>query len=670
VLVGCSALSERFGLEPPARPEGLRIATFARGAAILGEVAPKGTNNIDYEMDRGTLFGVYEFLERVVGYRFYIHIKDDPDLGVVTPQVSEVSLPTDYSLERAPDLAFRSGGFATWADRPAWMRVTREGAGTGFVGANHTDGGFRKFRQDHPDWFALREDGARDHKYLCYSHPEVLQARLKIIQDCYDGEGGWTGHCAPGPKYITFVPDDVFSWNGRCYCDRCREAFQEERGRFGKFSNIIFRHGVQLAEEVQKRWPDKRVAMLAYEGYMLPPEFDLPDNLDVELCMMWSTTMGKEPYWHERNLQLLRDWSKKLGGARERLYVWNYYCWPAFWTEAPLFFPHNLQEWLQDAYEVSSGEFICPGGNPPQYEMLMCWLWHRLMWDRNADVDALIHDHCEKLFGRAARAMEDFYKTVIDRYERVRWSRRFNESYAPPEQIYGETYPPEVLAKLKGLMAEALAAVPGNGGNIHHRRVAWMQEGFEPFFDEAALAHKWLNHPPAYSVKTVAQAPTGDAAWKETPTLPLMQGNYGREPDLATQVAMARRGEDVFVRFEAAEPTKLAAEDQLALILKKDERELTLTAAGDGVLNGELRAVLLGSLHADQLWTVTLRLPGAVAGLPSGKAATLPAQISRRRAYRGAERTGKSAEYFWMPPMKPPWNWPTRFGQLRFEAAD
>ncbi len=61
----------------------------------------------------------------------------------------------------------------------------------------------------------------------------------------------------------------------------------------------------------------------------------------------------------------MRDWSKKVGGKRERLYVWNYFCWPAFWTEAPLFFPHNLQKWLQDTYAISSGEFVCPGGNPP-----------------------------------------------------------------------------------------------------------------------------------------------------------------------------------------------------------------------------------------------------------------------------------------------------------------
>ena len=171
---------------------------------------------------------------------------------------------------------------------------------------------------------------------------------------------------------------------------------------------------------------------------MLPPDFDLPDNLDVQVCMMWSTTMGKEPYWHERNLQLLRDWSKKVGGKRERLYIWNFYCYPAYFTKAPLFFPHALQKWFQDTYAISSGEFVCPGGSPPQYEIVMAWLWHRLMWDRNADVDAMLRDQCTTFFGPAGATMEKVYQTLSDRYENVHWSREFDECYVPPDQMYGE----------------------------------------------------------------------------------------------------------------------------------------------------------------------------------------------------------------------------------------
>ncbi|MBM4020574.1 MAG: DUF4838 domain-containing protein, partial [Planctomycetes bacterium] len=559
LLVGRSALSEQHKLALPTRPEGLRIAAFPRGVAILGEVKPAGVGNIKHEVDRGTLHGVYEFLERVVGYRFYIHIPKDPDLGVVTPAVKTLTVPSDYTLDLAPDFPLRSGAFEIWSAPLDWQRITREGSGSGMPVINHTDKWFgSRFFKDHPDWAAaIREDGTRSRDYPCYSHPGVLSARVQVTQDVYDGKGGWFGeHGHPGPKWIPFEPTDLWDQKGLCLCERCKPQLQPKRGRFGLASNLLFRHGVEFAAEIAKRWPDKRLGMLAYEGHMLPPDFDLPENLDVQVCMMWSTTMGKEPYWHERNLQLLRDWSKKVGGRRERLSLWNYICWPAYFMTAPMFFPHNLQKWLQDTHAISSGEFVCPGGSPPQFEIVMAWLWHRLMWDRNADVDALLRDQCTTFFGPAGKTMEKLYATVSDRYEKVTWSRKFDESYIPPEQIYGETYTAEAINTLRKLFEEALAACPQDEANIYRRRVAWMQKGFEPFFGDATMAHQWLGKEPTYKVPTVAAAPADAAAWAALPAASLVQGNFGRAPDLATRVRVARCGGDLLVRFEAVEPTE------------------------------------------------------------------------------------------------------------------
>jgi len=131
LLVGRSALSEQHQLTLPTKPEGLRIVSFPRGLAILGEVKPAGVGNIGREVDRGTLHGVYEFLERVVGYRFFIHIPKEPELGIVTPVVKTLAAPADYKLELAPDFPYRDCAFETWIDRPAFMRVTRDGAGGG-----------------------------------------------------------------------------------------------------------------------------------------------------------------------------------------------------------------------------------------------------------------------------------------------------------------------------------------------------------------------------------------------------------------------------------------------------------------------------------------------------------------------------------------------------------
>jgi len=203
---------------------------------------------------------------------------------------------------------------------------------------------------------------------------------------------------------------------------------------------------------------------------------------------------------------------------------------------------------------------------------------------------------------------------------------------------------------------------------MHRRRVAWMQEGFAPFFEEAGLAHKWLRNPPACTVAAVKAAPAEDAAWQALPVASLVEGNYGKEPDLATQVRMARHGDTIHVRVEAAEPTALAKEDRLTLRVQQLGKTLSLTANGEGKVQGELGATLLGSTQKGGVWTVAVSFPAAAVGLEPGKPGAMDAQIERHRAHRGAGK-GRGTDYFWMPPMKPPWDWPPRFGKLRVEAT-
>ena len=518
----------------------------------------------------------------------------------------------------------------------------------------------------------------------------MLAARVQVTQDMYDGKGGWFGeHGHPGPKWIPFEPADLWDYKGLCHCDLCKPQLQPQRGRFGQNSNLLFRHGVQFAAEVAKQWPDKRVGMLAYEGHMLPPDFDLPDNLDVQVCMMWSATMGKEPYWHERNLQLLRDWSKRVGGKRERLYIWNFYCYPAYFTKAPLFFPHALRKWFQDTYALSSGEFVCPGGSPPQYEIVMAWLWHRLMWDRNADVDALLRDQCLTLFGPAGKTMEKLYATVIDRYENVPWSQKFDECYVPPDQMYGETYTPRVVGALKKLFAEALAACPADETNIYRRRVAWMQTGFEPFFADAELAHHWLGKKLTCQVATVAQPPADEAAWAALPAVSMVQGNYGRQPELTTRVRLVRHGDDVLVRFEAAETTEPLLKDSLAMVVKgaplpsppvisgqirpwfsppgslRQDPQRSFNVNGEGECAGFLQPTLLSSNYADGMWTVVVKCPAKALGIGVPEAKAVEVQFERQRAARPKT---PASDYCWVPPMRPPWQSHSRFGRLQIES--
>jgi hypothetical protein len=255
--------------------------------------------------------------------------------------------------------------------------------------------------------------------------------------------------------------------------------------------------------------------------------------------------------------------------------------------------------------------------------------------------------------------------------------------------MYGQTYTPHVISTLKKLMAEALAACPTGETNIYRRRVAWMQKGFAPFFAEADLAHRWLGKTPSYRVATVAAVPANAAAWAALPAVTLVQGNYGKSPGLATRVRLARCGGDLLVRFEAAEPTGPMLPDRLVLVVKpgdeqralaakvkarpawiplgmlRQDPQRSLTVNGEGMLEGTLQPELVSRTYAGGVWTVVVKCPAAALGIAVGKASTVEVQLERQRCRRGKE---PARDYYWMPPMRPPWLAHFRFGQLTVKA--
>jgi len=72
----------------------------------------------------------------------------------------------------------------------------------------------------------------------------------------------------------------------------------------------------------------------------------------------------------------------------------------------------------------------------------------------------------------------------------------------------------------------------------------------------------------------------------------------------------------------------------------------------------------VSNAYADRVWTAVVKCPATVIGL-TGEATPVEIQLERQRAARGKER---ASEYYWMPPMAPPWQSHFRFGQLQAEA--
>ena len=460
VLVGRSALSERFGIDVPTASEGLVIRSFPRGLAIVGEVAPVGTNNWDREVDRGTSNAIYVFLEKHVGYRFLLgrhrERQGGSGLGIRAPDSPTITIETPVEFRDAP----------AFPHRILWSRWTRDGesrpafrsGNANRFWANHTQHNWqRHFRETHPEYFLLNEDGTRDFRYLCHSEPGVLQQYLEFWEQ-YIETGEWLGDWVPPQQHYIFL--EPMDNSPACFCPGC-QAKMRTGSYFQRHVDLWWGFVRQAALEVEKRWPKRRLATCAYQHHLHPPEFDLPANVDVMICTAWPKQLaGKQPGGYEKNLDLVKTWSAKMGGDRSRLYIFDYYDTPGVGTGVPVLFPHLKQRWLREVRDLVSGEFVDSGGSVEPQGYFMARLWARLLWDPDLDVDAYVTDFCGDFFGPAGEPMAAFYKLMIDRYENVVWPDHKPPLHQfRPLEIFGQTYPPRILDRLESYLARAKGAV-------------------------------------------------------------------------------------------------------------------------------------------------------------------------------------------------------------------
>ncbi len=504
ILLGRSGFNEQRGVTPDGLdPEGFIIRTDPGSISIVGEIGPEG--NWQAGIDRGTLWGVYEFLERVCGIRWYFAGEDD--LGIVIPKQQTITVPP-MTLVKAPAYQYRTG--AVPSSGIDWFPVARPGNSTGFW-ANHTHGlpWAKAFGAEHPEYFALRRDGTRmmdpedtscHTNHLCYTEPGVLAQEIKNIAE-YDktGRSVWMdSYTRPTAWYVKFCPQDTEVVR-HCTCPRCQALWRPYEGVGGqdaKLSEIVFGYAARLANAVGERWPGRRVGANAYAGFLnVPRTVEIPDNLDVMYCMFWGSTLQKEPEFWEQERKRISEWVELLGHDRSRFYIWEYFYYPNRFGEAPMFSPHVMWRFYRENQPHVKGAFNnglgIRYGNKSKLTWLIAYLWHRVLWDPSQDVDELLAEFYQKMFGPAEKPMKEFFTLIIDRWEGTDWvGRAPGWGYGVTKgQLYYETYPREVIERLIALLERA--KMMATEGSIYARRVQWYADAHSDFFAEAKKSQKW-----------------------------------------------------------------------------------------------------------------------------------------------------------------------------------
>ena len=365
--------------------------------------------------DLGTLYAVYQLLEKHMGVRWFM----PGELGEVVPQSRTLRVGT-FSETEIPSFRVR------WVERGEWalrnkmnvrVKVGDDEVGIRWKWGFHTHFYLippDKYYGDHPEWFALikgervRPKPKQQGRQLCTSNPEVVAEMAKNMIKVFDED--------PSLDILALAPQDG---GGFCECEQCRALDEDrppEQAWHARYSNRLAVFNNKVAALVAEKHPDKLIKVGAYAMYLrvpLDPNYRPAPNLAVQVCHTYSCNNHRiAPPSCTRNHKYftpeLEHWSK----IAKHLFIYEYYNKGA-WGGLPYHQVHVIREDMPYYHKLGAESFYTqPAGRRWSAVGLNHYIAAKLAWDVELDVDRLMEDFCEKFYGEAADPMRRYWQTL------------------------------------------------------------------------------------------------------------------------------------------------------------------------------------------------------------------------------------------------------------------
>jgi len=342
VYVGATRAARGVGLDPEQLPgETYRIKAAAGNLYILGREDGKRLFPEDKDKDlysgvardtrRGTLYGVIDFLERSLGARWLW----PGELGTYVPRRENVKVDAGLDVTNGPAFRFRNYRIAT-VRRPV---VTGQYKPSVAARLSFSDDGLRryyaalcryllvhqggeterqprvghhfqwwwgKYGKQHPDWFAMRDNGERGPVpgkrwgvRMCVTNPGLQHF---LAEEDWDGAG-----------LLSLGESDDRNF---CRCPDCKawDEPQPEGYKGYTTANRYVRFAQAVHQLAAKRNPKAKLAMFLYMDYTHAPTIDADLSwLYGEFCPWGSGNQAWYPMTpdeHEANKAAWLGWSK------------------------------------------------------------------------------------------------------------------------------------------------------------------------------------------------------------------------------------------------------------------------------------------------------------------------------------------------------------------------
>ncbi len=348
---------------------------------------------------RGTVYGVYHFLEKYINFKCFTKDVESFDrIGVLA--VEDIDICENPAFEYR-EMYFRAAFDADFCvknrlnSNMAYI-PNEKGGKLKFFNFHHSFNELvppELYFDEHPEYFSL-VDGKRlrERTQLCLTNEGVFLAARKTLRR-------WIKE-NPDCKVFSVAQND---WRNYCTCPECRRLDEA----FGTHAATVISFVNRLADDIREDYPDVLLHTFAYQYTKKAPlGLRAADNVIVRLCNIecsWGSPMEaqaeKDPESQAAGfVENISQWGKLCN----HLYIWDYACnfknyllpFPNYKT-----MPGNMRTYHKNGIVgvMQQGNFAY--GETPALADLECYLGAKLLWNPYENEDEIIDEFIRGVYG-------------------------------------------------------------------------------------------------------------------------------------------------------------------------------------------------------------------------------------------------------------------------------
>jgi len=443
-----------------------------------------------------TAFAAYAFLEAATGTRWYF---PGPE-GEFAPRRDRLAI---GALDRTDEPRFayrwpyRCGHRSLnpeWpndlndyvdmgiSDRDVTYWVLRNRRSTRHIPVNHMPRSHRfveRFGESHPEWFSLRRDGTRENAphpdgaraaygHLCYSQRGLVQAVTADVDAFFAGRPAsgrglhaWKDAVANGDAFSLLPHDNI---REGCHCPACTERKNVDGPKFALLSDLIWGYVAKVGQAIELRHPGRNLVCLAYNTYRgQPRQVRLPGNV-IPCPTALHLGNAEDSLAQERIIREIREWKAAAGRP---VALWVYSALECVDGAKLRGIPQTEFRALSRFYHAVQDDII---GSFWENDWALgfqhhldLYVYFRVTWSPETDVDAVVAEYCRNLYGPAAaqihgilnRVEELWTRQIVRAHPRVGGAAYRDIDATSDADLWENIYSPAEMARLNAALETA-----------------------------------------------------------------------------------------------------------------------------------------------------------------------------------------------------------------------